>query len=185
MSPSSKGAFACVLRAWQAHEQELLAYLSHRAGDTHTAQDVLQEVFLKAMRQDALFCTLDNPRAWLYQVARNALIDTARRSKPTQEVSEQLPEPTPDEPPPVDALQGCLARTLIELRAEDSHIIDACDLQGQTVREYAQAQGLSLPAAKSRLLRARRRLRERMVTHCQVQFDPAGQVCCHTPRPAD
>lgn len=184
MSPSHPGAFACVLRAWQIHEKELLAFLTHRSGELHAAQDVLQEVFLKAMQQGAQFCTLDNPRAWLYQVARNALIDAARRRKPTQELDEQLVAPTPDEPPPVDALQSCLERTLNELSPEDRQILNACDLQGHTVREYAQAQGLTLPAAKSRLLRARQRLRDRLVTHCQVQFDPAGQVCCHTPRPA-
>jgi RNA polymerase sigma-70 factor (ECF subfamily) len=55
-------------------------------------------------------------------------------------------------------------------------------LQGHTVRAYAEANGLTLAAAKSRLLRARKRLRERLIENCQVRFDEAGQVCCHQPR---
>jgi RNA polymerase sigma-70 factor (ECF subfamily) len=39
---------------------------------------VLQDVFLKALRAGQNFCMLDNPRAWLFQVARNALVDRLR-----------------------------------------------------------------------------------------------------------
>jgi len=38
---------------------------------------------------------------------------------------------------------------------------------------------MSLPAVKSRLLRARQRLRQQLVEHFQVRFDAGGKVCCH------
>ena len=75
-----------------------------------------------------------------------------------------------------------MARTLGELAPEDAAILRACDLEGQTQRDFAHAHGLSLPAAKSRLLRARQRLRERLTTVCQVQFEPDGSVCGHAGR---
>ena len=37
------GAFACVARAWEAHEAELLGYLRHRMADAEAAGDVLQD----------------------------------------------------------------------------------------------------------------------------------------------
>ena len=43
--------------------------------------------------------------------------------------------------------------------------------------------GLSLPGAKSRVQRARQRLRERLASACQVRLDVEGQVCCFVPRP--
>ncbi|EME9750933.1 TPA: sigma-70 family RNA polymerase sigma factor [Klebsiella pneumoniae] len=174
--------FDCVLSAWQAHEKELLAFLIHRASDRDAAEDLLQEVFLKSMRQGQGFCALGNPRAWLFQVARNALIDSARLAKPLEELPDHLAAPPTEERPPVDELDTCIERNLPDLEAEDRHIIDACDLQGQTVRAYAEAHELTLAAAKSRLLRARKRLRDRLVQNCQVRFDEAGQVCCHIPR---
>jgi len=178
--------FACVLRAWEAHERELLAFLILRTQDRNAAEDLLQEVFLKAMRQSKGFCSLENPRAWLFQVVRNALIDAARLAKPHVELSEELIESLAAAPTleraPVDELDACVARNLPALDVEDRHILEACDLQGQTVRDYAEAKQLTLAAAKSRLLRARKRLRDSLIQNCQVRFDEAGQVCCHQPR---
>lgn len=84
--------------AWRAHEGELLGYLRHRLSDADAADDVLQDVFVKAMRQGQGFCTLDNPRAWLFQVARNALVDRARtacqvRFEPDGSVASHVPRP--------------------------------------------------------------------------------------------
>ncbi len=178
--------FACVAAAWQAHEGELLGFLRHQMPDQHAAEDLLQDVFVKAMRQGEGFCSLDNPRAWLFQVARNAVIDRARVSKvhvPLDEVAPDIHAPTLEAIAPVDALAGCVARVLAELPPDDAAVLRACDLEGRTQREFAEQQGLSLPAAKSRLLRARQRLRDRLSTACQVRFDDEGSVSGHVPRP--
>ncbi len=171
--------FDCVLKAWRAHEAELLGYLSRQLHDTSLAQDVLQEVFLKSMRAGQGFCQLDSPRAWLYKVARTTLVDHTRSAKPLVELPDDLIAPTDEPRPPVDALDACLTRNLARLDEADRAIVQACDLQGQTVRDYAQTHGLNLSAAKSRLLRARQRLRQHLVANCGVQFDASGQVCCH------
>ena len=181
------GAFACVAAAWQAHEAELRGYLRHRLSDTDAADDLLQDVFVKAMRQGLGFCTLDNPRAWLFQVARNALVDRLRTSHPHEPLTDKLADIIALDPQPVapiDALADCLWRTLGELPAEDAAVLRACDLEGQTQRAFGEAQGLSLPAVKSRLLRARLRLRERMSQACQVRFEADGSIASHVPRPA-
>lgn len=178
-------SFACVSSAWQAHEGELLGYLRHRLSDADAADDVLQDVFVKAMRHGQGFCTLDNPRAWLFQVARNALIDRARTAHPTEPLLEgpaETPAPVQEGLAPVDALADCLSRALGELSPDDASILRACDLEGQAQRVFAQAHGLGLPATKSRLLRARQRLRERLTTACQVRFEADGSVAGHVPR---
>lgn len=172
--------------AWQSHEAELLGYLRHRLADADSANDVLQDVFVKAMRHGQGFCTLDNPRAWLFQVARNTLIDRARASHPHEPLPDGDDEPVApqdESPPPVDALATCLERTMAELSADDAAILAACELAGRTLREFAEDQGLGVPAAKSRLLRARQRLRDRLATACQVRFEPDGTVAGHVPRP--
>ena len=185
--PPPTARFACVAAAWQAHEGELRGYLRHRLSDTDAADDVLQDVFVKAMRQGQGFCTLDNPRAWLFQVARNALVDRLRTTHRHEPLTDELANFIPlDTQPvaPVDALADCLSRTLGELSTDDAEILRACDLEGQTQRAFAEARGLSLPAAKSRLLRARQRLRERLTQACQVRFETDGSVAAHVPRPS-
>lgn len=183
----SAGAFDCVARAWQLHEGALRAFLRRRLSDADAADDVMQDVFIKAMRQGQGFCAIDNPRAWLFQVARNALVDRKRMERPTEPLPDDLAEAAlaaAESLAPVDALADCLTRVLGELAAADATILRACDLQGQTLRAFAAANGLSLPATKSRLLRARKHLRDRMTTACQVRFEDDGNVGGHVPRPA-
>lgn len=174
-------SFPCILRAWNAHEGELRNYLRHRAGDAHPADDLLQEVFVKAMQQGKQFCTLDNTRAWLFQVARNALIDHYRLRREVIELPEDIPQPETVREP-IQALGACLARVLGELSAEDREIIEQCDLEEVKQKDYAAVHGLSLAAVKSRLLRARGRMRARMSAACQVRFDDRGRVESHIPR---
>lgn len=48
--------------------------------------------------------------------------------------------------------------------------------------DYARLKGLTLAGAKSRVQRARKRLRAHLTGVCQVRFDEAGRVCCFVPR---
>jgi len=171
----------CVLRAWNAHEGELRNYLRHRSKDAHQADDLLQEVFVKAMQQGKQFCLLENSRAWLFQVARNALVDQFRLGRDVTELPDDLPQPETSREP-IQALSACVARVLSELTPEDRDIIEQCDLEGVKQKDYAAIQKLSLPAVKSRLLRARERMRTRMSSACQVRFDEQGRVLGHVPR---
>jgi len=173
--------FSCVLKAWRAHESELRGYLIHRTSDSHAAEDLLQGTFVKAMRQGKNFCSLDNARAWLFQVARNALVDHQRLHKETVDVSEDIPAPETQIEPLV-ALSACVARVLTELSSEDRDIIEQCDLNGLKQADYAKAHGLSLAATKSHLLRARARMGDTLSTNCKVEFDPEGRVTgCYVP----
>ncbi len=75
------------------------------------------------------------------------------------------------------------AARALELSPEDREAIVLCDLEGVPQEEYARRKGLSLPGAKSRIQRARKRLRERLSQACQVRFDAAGHVSDFVPRP--
>lgn len=177
---SSRIPFACVLNSWREHEAELRGYLIHRLANRHLADDLVQEVFVKALRYGENFCALENPRAWLFQVARNTLVDTLRLEKNTSPLPEDLVQEEHEETP-VDALAECLPHMLSELPAEDSDILRRCDLEGIKQQAYADTHRLSLAAVKSRLLRARHRMRDYLVRNCAVHFDDAGRVCCHVP----
>lgn len=172
----------CLMTAWHEHEAELRGWLRHRMGNPLDAEDLLQDVFLKAMRQGERFCAITNARAWLYEVARNALADRLRLARNSVELPEDLSADT-EGPAAVDSLAACLPRVLSELSPEDSEAITLCDIEGLPQEEYARIKGLSLPGAKSRVQRARKRLREQLTLTCQVRLDAAGQVSDFVPRP--
>lgn len=168
-----------LLSTWSRHETELRRWLLSRAPVKSEVEDVLQDVFLKVLQQGERFNTLAQPRAWLFEVTRNTLIDHLRRLHDSLPLPEGLDEwPAPSEPSdPLDSLaQACLPRVLSELEPQDREAIDLCDLQGMAHKDFAQLKNLSLAAAKSRVQRARKRMRERMTQACQLSFDAAGRV---------
>jgi len=190
----------CIIQAWQQYEAELFNFLASRLNTLEDAEDLIQELFIRLLQQGDGFCSIRQPRAWLYQVARNALIDRYRKQRAFVDLDEKQPdtlfseglisEPFISEPliseelnPAVmDLLDRCLWRNLEELPPEEQAIIRQCDLNGMRQKTFAQQNGLSLPATKARLQRARQKLRSLIIHNCQVRFDAAGKVCCHVPR---
>lgn len=170
--------FDCVLGAWHAHERELHGFLVRRVGDRAAADDLLHDVFIRAMREGLGFCRLENPRAWLFRVARNASVDRERLLRPTSQLDDRLHSPE-HENEPIEQLQECLGRNLLQLSESDREIIRQCDLDGMRQADFAAENGLTLAATKSRLLRARARLRELLVSNCNVRFDDSGSVSSH------
>ena len=172
----------CLMTAWHENEAELRGWLRHRLGNPVDADDMLQDLFVKALRQGERFCAIGNARAWLFEVARNALADRLRVKREMIELPEDLIAAT-SEVAAVDSLVACLPRVLSELSPDDREAITLCDLQGLPQTDYARRKGLSLPGAKSRVQRARKRLRDRLSQACQVRLDAAGQVSDFVPRP--
>jgi RNA polymerase sigma-70 factor (ECF subfamily) len=172
----------CLLDAWTAHEAELRRYLRHHIRPPSEAEDALHDTFVKALRQGERFCEVHNPRAWLFEVARNVVVDHARRTRSSEPLPDDLAAPE-FEVAMVDQLSACLPRVLTEMSEEDREAISLCDIGGMTQGRFAELKGLSLPGAKSRLQRARQRLREQLLRACQVQLDETGKVCCFVPRP--
>jgi RNA polymerase sigma-70 factor (ECF subfamily) len=174
-----------LVSVWTRHEPELRGWLRARSPVASEVEDILQDCFIKALRQGDRIASVAQSRAWLFEITRNTLIDRLRAHKPL------VPLPTdweelPDEAPQaavVDDLVACVPRVLSELEPGDREAIELCDLQGLSQAEFARLKGLTLSAAKSRVQRARLRMRERMAQGCQVSFDPSGRVDDFVPRP--
>ena len=86
----------------------------------------------------------------------------------------------------LDSVVGRLAapaQPTVPQLPEDREAILLCDIEGMTQAEYATRLGISLPGAKSRVQRARQRLKARLSEACRVRYDERGNVCCFTPRP--
>jgi RNA polymerase sigma-70 factor (ECF subfamily) len=170
---------ACLLEAWREHENELLGFLRRRVGERAVAEDLLQDVFVRAAGQGERFCRLGDRRAWLFRVARNRLVDHLRSQRPNDPIEDGEIAIDAAEPPPLYALEQCLRSSLARMAASERRIIEACDLDRMPQAEYADRNKLSVTATKSRLLRARRKLRRLLVGRCRVRFDDDGRVAGH------
>lgn len=174
----------CLINAWQQHESELHGWLQKQTNNPQQSEDLLQDVFVKALQHKERFCSLDDARSWLFTIAKNTLIDAGRKQSP-QLLADIFPEMLSTESETADPilleLQGCMRRILSELDDDDREVIERCDIHHQSQQQFADDYNLTLPAVKSRIQRARRKLRDAMVNACRIQFD-GDKVCCFTPR---
>lgn len=171
----------CLNAAWKKHAPELRGWLRSRLLQPQDVDDMMQDLFIKALGQGQQFCGIENARAWLFAVARNALADRLKLQRNMVELPDDLVAQDHDQDA-VDQLSACLPRVLSELAPTDRQAIEQCDLNGMSQADYAAMAGLSLSATKSRLQRARQKMRERMTQACQVTLDERGRVEDFVPR---
>ena len=90
-APGAHTAQPCVMQAWHQHERELRAWLRSRLDEPDVCEDLMQDTFIKALRQGSRFCDVDNARAWLFEVTRNALVDHWRQHRSSEPLDEAWP----------------------------------------------------------------------------------------------
>lgn len=141
---------------------ELYGFTLKELGDRGTAEEIVQEVFLRAWRHAGRY---DPERAgvrtWLYQITRNAIIDSRRRAA----VRPGLPQHESDSDAGTTAtleqamLGWQVAAALERLTPEHRQMIRMAQFRGLTMREIADHTGLPLGTVKSRTWYALRSMR--------------------------
>src|SRR5689334_15596555 len=141
------------------YRQRLFAYTRQMLGGARSdAEDVLQDVFLRAygaLRHDDRPVTL---RAWLYRVAHNRCVDHLRRPEPpAAEVFQLSRMPQLDPPGETEQREGLreLVRDVQRLPEQQRSALLMREVDGLSYAELADALDTSVPAVKSLLVRAR------------------------------
>jgi RNA polymerase sigma factor (sigma-70 family) len=141
------------------YRQRLFAYARQMlSGSRSDAEDVLQDVFLRAyhaLRADRRPIAL---RAWLYRVAHNRCIDQIRRPAPAPEDIYELNRGVPSDPMAEAERREDLRRLIADVRALPDQQRSALlmrEMEGLSYSDLAEALGVTVPAVKSLLVRAR------------------------------
>jgi RNA polymerase sigma-70 factor, ECF subfamily len=164
--------------AYSQLRRGLLASIRRKVRNPQIAEDLLQDVFVKALRALREGRPPGSLPAWLHQVVRTTVADHYRAGRLEFESLEE--EPAAEEPDDVAAFQALatcmepLAATLPPLYRD---ALLGADFQGQRLAALADAAGgVSVSAIKSRSSRARAMLRERLLACCEVARDSSGQI---------
>jgi RNA polymerase sigma-70 factor (ECF subfamily) len=142
---------------YHAHGPALLAYLQRNFGRSASAQDMLQETFLQALRRQDRLAAADSPRAWLFGIARHVGLTAVRNHRPTQSL-DATPPPLTEANPELAAMREAIAQLLptmrepLELRLRDN----------LSYEEIATMLEIPIGTVRSRLHTALGRLREAM-----------------------
>jgi RNA polymerase sigma-70 factor (ECF subfamily) len=149
-------------RLFRDYHPQLVRFLTRQLGDRDRAEELAQETFLRALRQDRL----TNERAWLFTVANNLVRDEVRRDTRRRhhltllQAEERAREADASQPVVERAEDAALARQALGMLAERDRQALLMREEGLDYNEIAGALELSVGSIGTTLARARRRLVE-------------------------
>ena len=158
------------------YERKIFRLAQNITQNKEDAEDVMQEAFLKSYQHLGEFQGNSRFYTWLVRIAVNQALMKLRKRRPNQvsldeEVDtgeDTMPRevedwgPSPEERYKQSELGGILSSTIAELEPPFRIVFQLRDIEELSTEETAEALGLSVPAVKSRLLRARLKLRQKL-----------------------
>jgi RNA polymerase sigma-70 factor, ECF subfamily len=168
------GAFGELVKRYDRNVFRIALHITQNRED---AEDVVQDAFLKAYENLEQFQGQSKFYTWLVRIAVNEALMKLRRRRPERMVSldqevqteeDSMPRevadwsPNPEQLYNQAELRDILGKTIQGLPPSFRTVFVLRDVEGLSTEETAQALDLSIPAVKSRLLRARLQLRERL-----------------------
>lgn len=164
---------------WSNFNQDLLKFISSRVRNLEIARDILQDVFIKIHNNLDQLKADEKITKWVYQITRNTIIDYYREQKidiSDYDFAKSLPKETEQEPAD---FTNCLKRFIAELPEQYRHIILQTTYSKISVKDYAAKYNLSYAAAKSRVQRARKKLKAKFIACCKIETDRYGNITAH------
>ena len=164
---------------WNEFSARLGQFIRSRVADPATAEDLLQDVFLRLQSRLDEFRDPAKVQGWLFLVARNAIIDHYRTRKPASELPESLPAALPENLTELEELRVAFRRIIDGLPKTYREALLLTEFEGLTQEELAKRLGISLSGAKSRVQRGRELLKEQLLEACHREFghSPGCQPC--------
>lgn len=162
------------------HERKIFRLTQHITGNREDAEDALQDSFLKAFSRLAQFQGDSQFYTWLVRIAVNESLMRLRKRKahPTFSLDEPVAgddnlmprergswEDNPEQMYAQQELREILDRAVQSLSPIFRTVFVLRDIEQLSTEETAEALELSVPAVKSRLLRARLQLRDKLSKH--------------------
>ncbi len=189
VNAARKGDITAFEELVRRYDRNVFRIAQHITQNREDAEDVVQDAFLKAYQNLGQFQGQSKFYTWLVRIAVNEALMRLRRRRPERMVSldedvkteeDSMPReiadwtPNPEQQYNQAELKDILSRTIQGLPTSFRTVFVLRDVEGLSTEETAEALGLSIPAVKSRLLRARLQLRERLTKYFRKKRDGDG-----------
>jgi RNA polymerase sigma-70 factor, ECF subfamily len=168
------------------YERKIYRLAKHITQNDEDAEDVLQETFLKAYEHLDTFQGNSKFYTWIVRIAVNEALMKLRKRKGDRTVPLDEPvdtgeemvareiavwEDNPEQQYGREEMQQILDRAIETLKPDFRTVFMLRDIEELSTEETAEALGISVPAVKSRLLRARLALREKLTRQFKRKGD--------------
>lgn len=169
----------CIESIWEEFNKPLKSFIQRRIKYDQDVDDILQNVFFKIHNSISSLRDTDKIHAWVYRIASNTIADfyrTQRYEVNTIELPEDIISDADDELTANDEIAQCLKVMIDYLPENYKQAIILTEFQHLTQKELGERMGLSVSGAKSRVQRARAKLKQMLLGCCQLEFDRLGNV---------
>ncbi len=173
-----------VIAVLVANHREFLAFVQRRVGSRDVAEEILQDAFVRNV--DKVDSVRDTAVGWFYGVLRNAITDYYRRNAAhTRKVEGLAREPAEDAEDTElrNVVCKCVAELAATLKPEYAEALDRIEVNGISVKDYAEQSGISSSNAGVRVFRAREALRKQVSRACGTCAEH-GCLDCTCKQPA-
>lgn len=154
----------------------LRAFFSRRVPPSDV-DDLVQECYLRVSQGIGRLERRERIGAWIFKIARNLVIDQARRERHEVQLdAEPLADEAVDAPALDHRLASWVAAMVERLPPNYAAAVRGSELEGRPHREIAERLGLSVSAVKSRVQRGRALLRGMLLACCTLEFDRRGGI---------
>jgi RNA polymerase sigma-70 factor, ECF subfamily len=180
------GSMQSMEDVWTETSLRIRNFIRGRVEDDPTADDLLQEVFVRVHQNMARLQDTQRLESWIYQIVRHLIIDHYRSRRDHLAISDVLPDPSAFmvEPDSTEELTGSMRQMVEALPEPYREALLLTEFEGLSQQELADRQGISLSGAKSRVQRARQKIKDNLLSCCHFEFDRYGRVidywesCC-------
>jgi RNA polymerase sigma-70 factor, ECF subfamily len=169
-------------KIWGELNADLERYICVKVNHQDHCNDILQDVYLKMVTNVGKIKNVDNVKAYLLRISANTIADHYRASKTTSPFTEAdqsdfIFNSCCEIPGIGDAF---LKQAIRELPEKYRDALVRTDIEGMSQKDYAESLGISVSGAKSRVQRAREKLKDVILKCCDYQFDKYGNIigCC-------
>ena len=166
------GRTVALATLFERHHTRVYGYCLRMTGNRATAEDLVQDVFMKMLKYKATFKDDSELVPWMYAIARNACLGHLRRRAldrlPAAAEAEQAAEPAGEDLHD-DRQSELVRRALLRLPAERREVLVLSRYEYKSYDEIARVLDCSVGAVKVRVHRAMKQLRE-------IYLDMAGEV---------
>ena len=175
-------------RIYAEHHIRILRYLTRMVG-VQDAEDLAQEVFIRAAKAYEDFRHEAKIETWLYRIATHVAVDRLRGTASRREtlLGQELDEVAADGQESVSSLEEktlrraaneCIRNVIYGLPENYRTPLILSELEGFTNREIAEIMDVSLDTVKIRLHRAKEQLKQALLDACQFSRDERNELTC-------
>ncbi|NOH78216.1 RNA polymerase sigma factor SigZ [Vibrio sp. RE86] len=164
---------------WGQYQKALKSFLHSKVSNPDDVDDLQQEILLKTHQNLSSVKDADSVKSWLFQLANRTIIDFYRKRARQQRDSELQAEDLwfeQEEATLEQEMAECIKPFVDALPSDQSSLIDAVDLQGESQKRLAEKVGVSYSTLKSRVQKGRLELRKLFEDCCTLQLDKHGNV---------